>query len=326
VNTLAAYVTELGPPERIQAGQLPVPAPGPTDVLVRTDVLAVDQVDTLVRSGAYPTPTPFPFVIGRDLAGTVAAAGPGATGFSEGDRVWCNSLGHGGRQGSFAQEVVVAAERLYHLPAGVNPEQAVAVAHTAGTACVGLFRHARLRAGETIIVGGGAGGVGSAVTQLAAAARAHVIATAAKEDFGWCRQNGAARVIDYRDPEVTARLAEAVAPGADVYWDTSGHQDLQAIIPLLARGARVLLTATSSPTSTLPGQYYYTHDISVRGFVISNASASDLAAAAKTINAGLADGTLRPRIGARMPLIQAAEAHRLQETGKVSGRILVLPR
>ena len=80
MNTLAAYVTELGPPEHIQVGQLPVPALGPTDVLVRTDALAVDQVDTLVRSGAYPTPTPFPFVIGRDLAGTVAAAGPGAAG------------------------------------------------------------------------------------------------------------------------------------------------------------------------------------------------------------------------------------------------------
>jgi Alcohol dehydrogenase GroES-like domain len=79
-------------------------------VLVRTEALAVDQVDTLVRSGAYRTPTPFPFIIGRDLAGRVAASGPGAADFAEGDRVWCNSLGHGGRQGSFAQHVVVAAE------------------------------------------------------------------------------------------------------------------------------------------------------------------------------------------------------------------------
>ncbi len=124
MDTLAAYISALGPAECIQVGDLPVATPGPTDVLVRTEAMVVDNVDTLVRSGAYSTPTPFPFIIGRDLVGTVASAGPGATGFSEGDRVWCNSLGHAGRQGSFAHHVVVAAERLYHLPADVDPIRA----------------------------------------------------------------------------------------------------------------------------------------------------------------------------------------------------------
>jgi hypothetical protein len=103
----AAYVTELGAADAIRVGELPVPAAGPTDVLVRVEVVAVNPVDTMVRSGAYPTPTPFPFVIGRDLVGTVAVAAPGAAGFAPGDRVWCNSLGHGGRQGSFAEYAVV---------------------------------------------------------------------------------------------------------------------------------------------------------------------------------------------------------------------------
>ncbi len=117
----AAYITELGPADAIRVGELPVPAIGPTDVLVRVEVVAVDPVDTMVRSGAYPTPTPFPFVVGRDLVGTVAVAPPGAAGFAPGDRVWCNSLGHGGRQGSFAGYAPVPAERLYHLPAAVDP-------------------------------------------------------------------------------------------------------------------------------------------------------------------------------------------------------------
>lgn len=116
----AAYVTELGAADVIRVGELPVPAGGPTDVLVRVEVVAVNPVDTMVRSGAYPTPTPFPFVIGRDLVGTVAEASPGAAGFAPGDRVWCNSLGHGGRQGSFAEYAVVPAERLYPLPAGLT--------------------------------------------------------------------------------------------------------------------------------------------------------------------------------------------------------------
>ena len=93
----AAYITELGPAEAIRVGDLPVPVPGPTDVLVRVEVVVVNPVDILVRSGGYSTPTPFPFVVGRDLVGTAAEVGAGTVGFAAGDRVWCNSLGHGGR-------------------------------------------------------------------------------------------------------------------------------------------------------------------------------------------------------------------------------------
>ncbi len=149
----AAYITRLGPPEAIRVGELPVPVPGPTDVLVQVEVVVVDPVDTLVRSGAYPTPPPFPLVIGRDLVGTVAEAGAGAVGFAAGDRVWCNSLGHGGRQGSFAEYAVVPAERLYHLPA-VDPVAAVAVLHPGATAYLALFRHGGLRPTETLYVAG----------------------------------------------------------------------------------------------------------------------------------------------------------------------------
>jgi NADPH:quinone reductase-like Zn-dependent oxidoreductase len=325
MNTLAAYITALGSADCIEVGHLPVPTPGPTDVLVRTEALAVDNVDTLVRSGAYRTPTPFPFIIGRDMVGTVATAGPGATGFAEGDRVWCNSLGHGGRQGSFAELVVVAAERLYHLPAGVDPIRAVAIVHPAGTASLGLFREARLRAGDTVIVGGGAGAVGSAVVQLAASSGAHVIATAADDDAERCRASGAGQVFGYRDPSLLAKLADAAPSGADIYWDTSGHLDLPAIAPLLAIGARILVTASGEPTVGLPARSYYTRDISVLGFAISNASTSDLAAAARIINSRLADNTLQARIAARLPLTAAAEAHRQLEAGHTRGRIIVLP-
>ncbi|MBO0687799.1 MAG: alcohol dehydrogenase catalytic domain-containing protein, partial [Candidatus Dormibacteraeota bacterium] len=114
----AAYVTELGPPENIQLGELAEPKLGALDVLVRTQALAVNFVDTLIRSGRYPTPKTFPFVIGRDLVGVVAATGDAVDGFRAGDGVWCNSLGHGGRQGSFAGYAAVPSERLYPLPAG----------------------------------------------------------------------------------------------------------------------------------------------------------------------------------------------------------------
>lgn len=164
----AAWIDQLGGPERIRYGELPVPKPGPTDVLVRVEAVAVNPVDTFVRSGAFPTPMSFPFVIGRDFAGTVVAAR--AAGFAAGDPVWCNSLGHDGRQGAAAQYAVVPAERLYHLPGAVEPLAAVAVAHPAATAHVALAVHAGLRAGETVYVAGGGGHVGGAAVLLAARA------------------------------------------------------------------------------------------------------------------------------------------------------------
>jgi D-arabinose 1-dehydrogenase-like Zn-dependent alcohol dehydrogenase len=210
----AAYITELGPADAIRVGELPVPAIGPTDVLVRVEVVAVDPVDTMVRSGAYPTPTPFPFVVGRDLVGTVVVASPGAPGFAPGDRVWCNSLGHDGRQGSFAEYAPVPAERLYHLPAAVDPVAAVAVLHPAATAYLALFHHGALRPGETVYVGGAAGNVGTALTSLARLGGARVLAGARSEDAGWCRSAAAAEVVDYRDPDLDGLAAPRPARAA----------------------------------------------------------------------------------------------------------------
>lgn len=110
----------------------------------RCEPREVNHVDLFVRSVAFPTHTSFLFVIGRDLVGTVVAAGPGAADFSVGRRVWCNSLGHDGRQGAFSEYAVVSAERLYPLPAGVAPEEAAALLHGAATAHIGLNREASL--------------------------------------------------------------------------------------------------------------------------------------------------------------------------------------
>src|SRR5262245_16728644 len=127
----AAFIEQTGPPEVIRYGDLPEPVPGPTDVLVEVLCPTVNPVDTLIRSGTYPVPMSFPFVIGRDLVGRVAAIGGASDEFGIGDLVWCNSLGHGGRQGAAAQLAVVPTDRLYHLPAGVAPADAVTMLHSA---------------------------------------------------------------------------------------------------------------------------------------------------------------------------------------------------
>jgi NADPH:quinone reductase-like Zn-dependent oxidoreductase len=311
----AAYITELGPAEAIRVGDLPVPVPGPTDVLVRVEVVVVNPVDILVRSGGYSTPTPFPFVVGRDLVGTAAEVGAGTVGFAAGDRVWCNSLGHGGRQGSFAEYAVVPAERLYRLPAAADPVAAVALFHPAATAYLALFRRGELRPTETVYVGGAAGNVGTAMTALASSGGARVLAGARAEDAEWCRAAGADEVVDYRDPDLRGRLAALAPAGIDLYVDTSGHLDLPAAIDLLADGGRVLLIAGGGQRLTLPAGPLYTHDRRIVGFVISRAGVGELAEAAAVLNGRLAAGDLPVRVRAVWPLERTAEAHQAVEQG-----------
>lgn len=317
----AAYVERLGPPEAIRVGPLPVPVAGGNEVLVAVRAVAVNPVDAYVRSGRYATAVPLPFVIGRDLVGTVVEA-PAATGFAAGEQVWCDSMGHAGRQGVASAYAAVPADRLYRLPAGVDPYAAVAVAQPAATAYLGWFVHAGLRAGETVFVGGGGGNVGSAAIAMAARAGARVLATAGEADHARCRAAGASAVRDYHAPDLAGWLAAHTPNGVDVIWETSGHHDFTLVASVAAPGARVLVTATAGdpPVPLFP---LYTKDVSVRGFVISRARADDLAAAATLTNHMLAAGALRPRIAERLPLSEAARAHRLIEAGGVRGRLVL---
>lgn len=320
----AAYLERLGGPDEIRYGELPDPRPGPTDVLVDVTATTVNPVDGFVRSGAYRTPVDFPFVIGRDLVGTVVSAGPGAPGFAAGDPVWCNSLGHGGRQGAAAERAVVPADRLYHLPAGVPATDALAVAHPAATAHLALFRHGRLRPGETVVVLGAAGNVGSALVTLAAHAGARVIAVAHERDHTYCCGLGAAEVIDYRDPDVPRRIHDVCPNGADLHLDTHGGNDLGAAVGLLAFGGRIVLLAGLGTRPDLPAGELYLKDGSIHGFAISHATVPDLRRAADALSRLLAAGTLRPRRTETLPLSAAAEAHRRMERGELHGTHLIL--
>jgi NADPH:quinone reductase-like Zn-dependent oxidoreductase len=320
----AAFIDGTGPAETIEIGELPAPVPGPTDVLVQVEFVAANPVDAYIRSGTYQTPLPLPFIVGRDLVGTVLSTGPG-TQFVPGQRVWCNSLGHDGRQGSFAQFAVVPADRLYRLPDGVDPAQVVAVAHPAATAYLGWFVHAQLRAGETVYVGGAAGNVGAAAVAIARQAGAYVIAGARQHDHDACSANGANATVDFSAPHLTAVLRAAAPGGIDVFWDTSGHHDFDLVAEVLKAGGRVLFTAAANARPPLPASALYTRDISLHGFVISRARSTDLSAAASLINTLVTRGVLTAQISAELPLSATAEVHRRLEAGDVKGRLLLRP-
>lgn len=308
----AAYVEQLGPAESIRYGELPDPVPTPDEVLVAVEAVAVNAVDTLVRSGRWRTEVPLPLVVGRDLVGTVVGSD---------ERIWCNSLGHAGRQGAAATLAVVPRDRLYPLPAGVDAAQAAAVLHPAATAWISLTAHAALAPGETLYVAGGNGSVGSCLVAAGKQLGAHVVAAARDAP-------GQARCADAGADEVLAAADGPAAGSVDVHVDTTGRVDLADACATLRTGGRVLVVAGGERSTALPGTFY-TRDISVLGFVISRASVGQLADAARWINALLGRGWRLPV--ETMRLSATREAHRRAEQGDVPrvsgahGRLVLLP-
>lgn len=319
----AACVDRPGPAGDIQVASIPRPVPGPTDVLVEVRAAGVNQVDTYVRSGRYPTLMPTPFVVGRDLVGTVRTAGPGS-GFHVGEEVWCNSLGYEGRQGPCAEYAVVPAERLYRLPPGADPVQTVAALHTAGTAVLALRPRAEARAGETIFVGGAGGNIGAIAVQLAKEAGLRVIASARAEDHERVRDLGADAVFDYRDPDLADQVRAVAPDGVEVHWDTSGKATLTDASRIVAARGRILVTAGIQPQDGVELWPLYTRDVRVIGFVISLASVPDLAMAAATINRRLAGPGLAVNVTHELGLAETVRAHELVEAG-TRGRVVIRP-
>ena len=326
----AAYITRTGPPEIIIVGDLPDPTPGPGQCLIRVAAADVNPIDVYWRSGMVPARIEFPFILGRDLAGTVENAGAKVKGFKAGDRVWATNMGFAGRPGASAELVPVDADQLFRTPDGVTDEEIVAVSLTGVTAHLGLVQHARLKTGDLLFVNGGTGGVGSCVVQMAKLMGATVITTAgsdAKVDL--CRQLGADHVINHKTEEVPARIKELAPTGVNVWWETLREPDFERTVPLLSSRGRMIVMAGRDAKPAFPVGPFYVKDCSLHGFAMFNASQAEIRSAADAINAWMAAGRLRARIDRVLPLAQAAEAHRLQEastvhkSGELSGKIVL---
>lgn len=322
----AAYIEQPGPVGNIAFGEFPLPQLHDHDVLVRVHAVTVDHVDTYIRGGAYPVDMPLPFILGRDMAGTVERVGEKVERFRAGDPVWSNCLGIDGLQGTFAEYVAAPEDRLYPLPRGVEPREAVAAAHSGLAAVIGLDAKARLAAGDTLFIHGGSGGVGTAVLQIAKTRGARVGATAGDEDgMRWCRDNGADVVVNYHREDIGRGIRELAPQGLDVYWEATPAFDPERVVPLMAQGGRLVVIAGSERPTPLPMREFYQRNCTLHGFTITGTNVRDLRAYARRINAWLSRHTLKAGIQEVMPLSQAAEAHRKQEQGGLSGKLVLVP-
>jgi NADPH2:quinone reductase len=328
----AAFINQTGPPEVIQYGELPTPKPGRRQCLIKVAAVDVNPIDAYVRGGAIPAKLSFPYIVGRDLAGTVVETGGSVKGFKVGDRVWATGQGTNGRQGTFSELAAVDERFLQPTPAGVTDEDVVAVSLVGITAQLGLVRSAGLRPGEVLFVNGGSGGVGSCVVQMAKILGARVIATGGTDEkVKICRDLGADVALNYKTQDVDEAIKLYAPEGVNVWWETMREPNFERTLPLLAMRGRMVVMAGRDARPVFPVGPFYTKDCSIHGFAMFNATAREQRMAANAINRWMVEGKLKARIDRVLPLSQTAEAHRLQEAstiqknGALAGKIVLKP-
>ncbi len=328
----AAYINQTGPPEVIVYGDLPNPKPGPKECLIKVAAVDVNPIDIYIRAGLIPAKLTFPYIIGRDLAGTVVEVGAEVSRFKPGARVWASGQGVAQRQGTFSELAVVEEQWLHQTPGAVAPEQVVAISLVGITAYLGLVNHARLKAGEILFVNGGSGGVGSCVVQIAKILGAKVITTAGSDEkVEACRKLGADLAINYKTEDVDAAIKSFAPNGVNVWWETLREPNFERTVALLAMRGRMVVMAGRDAKPVFPVGPFYVKDCSLHGFAMFNSGAPEQEAAAADINHWMMEGKLKAQIDRTLPLSEAAEAHRLQEestikkTGILAGKIVLRP-
>ena len=321
----AVIASEPGGPEVLTVNELPDPEPAEGEVLLDVVATAVNRADTLQRKGVYPPPPGASDVIGLECSGTVSALGAGVSGWSVGDEV-CALLAGGG----YASKVAVPAGQLMPVPTGVDLVSASALPEVACTVWSNVFMVAGLRAEETLLVHGGAGGIGTMAIQLAHALGARVFATAGSADkLELCRKLGADVAVSYRDQDFVEEVRRVTdGRGADVILDNMGAAYLGRNVDALAVEGRLVIIGMQGGSK---GELDIGKLLRKRGAVIATAlrsrptseKAAICAAVVEHVWPLVADGTVRPMVHTTLPLERAGEAHRLMEEGGHTGKILL---
>ena len=318
-------ITAPGPAEALQPGVRIIPTPGPGEIVVRVAAAGVNRPDVLQRLGRYAPPPGAPDVPGLEVAGTVSAVGPGVDGWSTG-RTVCALLAGGG----YAEYAVAPAPQCLPVPGGLSLVEAAALPETTFTVWTNVFERGRLVAGETLLVHGGASGIGTTAIPLARAFGARVFATAGTDEkCVACERLGAERAINYRREDfVDVVRAATSGRGVDVILDMVGGDYFPRNLGLLApdgrlvqiaflRGSRVEMDLAPLMTQRLvvTGSTLRPRTVAEKGRIA--------AAVREHVWPLLESGAFRPLIHATFPLERAADAHRLMESDAHIGKIVL---
>jgi len=322
----AVEIREPGPPQVLRAVQRPVPQPGPGEVLIKIAAAGVNRPDVMQRKGIYPPPPGVTDIPGLELAGEVVLLGEGVHEPALGAHV-CALVAGGG----YAQYVSAPAVQCLPVPPSLTLEQAAVLPETFFTVWLNLFERARLRKGETLLVHGGASGIGTTAILLGKAFEARVIVTAGSaQKCAACRELGADVAINYREGDfVEATLRATDGKGADVILDMVGGDYLPRNTAAAAVEGRIALIATQGGNKA---------ELDLRPLMVKRLTITASTLRAQPVeNKGRIAAALRqhvwplfetsglkPVIHARFPLADAAGAHRLMESDAHIGKIVLL--
>ena len=296
-STMMAWrVHEFGPPEVMKFERVPIPEPGPDEILVKIGAAGVGPWDGWIRAGKSALPQPLPLILGSDISGEIVATGRGVSEPRVGDEVY--GVTNPQFIGAYAEYALASAAMVSNKPTSLSNVEAASVPVVSVTAWQALFDHAQLKAGQTVVIHGAAGNVGSYAVQLARQAGVQTIATVGTDDISFVNDLGANKVIDYR----TQRFEEEVR-GADAVIDLVGGETQGRSFQVLRRGGK-LISAVSKPDQQLAER------LGVEAmFFLVNVTRQNLAEIARLIDGG----KLRTKVGAVLPLADAREAHFMLE-------------
>ncbi len=319
----AAVCRTHGPPEGVVVEDWPSPDPGPGEVKVRVEVGAVNFPDVLLVADTYQLKVPVPFVPGSEFAGVVVGVGDGVDDVAVGDRVTGTGL-----VGAFAEEVVVPATSTATIPEHLATDLAAAAGVAYRTAHHVLRSVARVATGDTVVVLGAGGGVGSAAVQLATELGAVVTAVASSsEKLEMAAACGAVHGIDHRAIDLRRALKELHPDGVDVVIDPVGGQLSEPALRSLRWGGRfVTVGFASGEIPRIPLNLVLLKGVHVLGFQFidfATHAPDELARNEAELRDLLASGRVRPYVGARFPLDRTAEALRLVADGHAVGKVLI---
>ena len=329
---MRAIITRgTGGPEVLRSAELPDPVPGPSEVLIRVAAAGVNRADLLQLQGLHPPPPGAPHWPGLEVSGVIVAVGPGVDGASVGDRV-CSLLDGGG----YADLALAPAQNLLPVPDGVDLVDAAGLPEAMCTLWSNLVAVAGLdpvgNEGRSALVHGGSGGIGTTAIQLLKAMRATVLVTAGGPDrVARCVDLGADVGIDHRSEDFVDVVRESTGGrGVDVILDVVGAAYLERNVRALAEhGQLVVIGMQKGTTGTLDLGPVLQRWLTIHGTVLRRRTASEKAAIISAVRKdawGFVErGLVRPVIQARLPLREAAEAHRLMASGEVFGKVVLVP-
>lgn len=322
----AVRIHEYGGPEVLVYEDVPIPEPGPKQILVKVHAVTVNPIDMAVRAGTFPAPKQPPKTIGSDGAGVVESVGAEVVAVSPGQRVSFSGLGIGS-EGSYAEYALIADTQAVPIPDGLSFADAAALGMVFPAAFYGLVTRGALRSGETVLVQGAAGGVGSASVQLAKALGAHVIAAVRGADqVDLARDLGAHEVIDSAAEDLVARVLELTGgKGVELVQELVVSANIAVDVRVLAKGGRIVCTGQGpDPDAAVPIGEALGKDATLLFMNMNNAGRAGVAEMSTEIAAMAAAGTVRPVIGATLPLSEARRAHEML-AGRHLGKIVLIP-